>query len=185
VNITLPDRLLGCQVVASSFDQITCVNAMPTARTAVPTAPAAHTYADGFDGALAVAINDFAGGGCGSDPAAPAGWGAGVGWTVATAHAAAQQHGFGCEFDFVAAASSRLASVAPAVGHGPTSLTLTGSGFSAEPTVLVGATACVVTGWTATEVQCDVPAVTAGRYNIRGRCRAKATPRTRRRRPTR
>jgi plastocyanin len=182
VNIALPDRMVGCAISAASYNTIECITTMPESNAAVVTADAKHDFIDdggdglGYNGKIAVSINDFPVPGCGSDPDAPAdmrdgAWGA---WNTSTEHTYATPLASGrmpyvCEFDYAEASSAVISSVEPAQGSGATSLTITGSGFTAggNPTVMVGATECNVEAATDSKVECNIPPMTSGRYAIR------------------
>lgn len=163
VNITLPDRDVGCQIIDSGFDKIECITVMPTARTVTLTAPASHQYIGGYNGNVAVTVNDIESVGCAADPDAPK--------DTATKHtySAGNRARYLCEFDYVAAQSPKITGVTPEAGNGETRITIAGSGFGVgnmTPKVLVGAAECTVAEASAASIECDVPAMSGGRYNI-------------------
>ena len=175
VNVALPDRMVGCAITSSSYSKIECITTMPESNRAVLTAAAKHSFTDGYNGKIAVSVNDFPVPGCGSDPDAPADMrdGAWSAWTGEDEHTYVSPTESGrtayvCEYDYADATSPTITGVSPESGRGATALTIAGSGFAgASPaTVTVGASSCVVTASSATAIECDLPAMTSGRYTI-------------------
>ena len=74
---------------------------------------------------------------------------------------------FTCEFDYAQAATPTIASVSPPVGNGATTLTITGTNFGNSPRVHVGQHLCTLRSFNLTQVTCDAPAMTGGRYVVR------------------
>jgi plastocyanin len=161
VNVSLADREVTCQIIESSFNKIECVTVMPTARTAMMTSAEVHRYNGGYNGNIVVSINDHAAVGCDIDPDA-----AKASTRTTHTYSAGSRDRFVCEFDYATASSPKITGVSPKVGNGATSITIQGSKFGNSPKVLVGATECIVSKAAAGSIECDLPAMAGGRYNI-------------------
>jgi hypothetical protein len=74
---------------------------------------------------------------------------------------------FNCEFDYRTDRTPTISDVAPINVTGATTITITGTNFVAEPTVYIGPHLCTVENWTATSLECAVPAMAAGKYYIK------------------
>eukprot|EP00038_Savillea_parva_P003003 m.119932 g.119932 ORF g.119932 m.119932 type:complete len:4300 (+) comp11038_c0_seq7:960-13859(+) len=72
-----------------------------------------------------------------------------------------------CSFNYDMASTPTLTQASPAAGAGETVVILSGTGFTTEPTVLVGETSATVTAFTATSITVTVPAMQVGVYFVR------------------
>eukprot|EP00035_Acanthoeca_spectabilis_P007825 m.144226 g.144226 ORF g.144226 m.144226 type:complete len:4359 (-) comp14100_c0_seq10:3061-16137(-) len=72
-----------------------------------------------------------------------------------------------CSFNYANATTPTIASISPSSGAGQTTVLISGSGFSAQPTVFVGDVEVQVVSFTDSSVTVTVPQMTAGIYFVR------------------
>ena len=69
-------------------------------------------------------------------------------------------------FNYSNAFTPDISNLSPSSDSGPTTLTLTGSGFGTDPSVKVGEYECIISASSLTSVTCDIPGLPGGQYEV-------------------
>lgn len=74
---------------------------------------------------------------------------------------------FNCEFDYRLDRTPMISDVSPVNVTTAATIVITGTNFVYEPTVHIGPHPCSLLNWTSTQIMCDVPTMTAGKYYVK------------------